>query len=261
MDECLVWQERPEPAVALLKLDHPPLNLMSDAMVTALGTRVERLRDDASVRVVVLTGAGERAFCAGADVREFPREAGMGRERARQRQALYQMVEFLPQPTVAALNGAAFGAGLELAMACDLRVAADDVSLGLPELKLGIFPAGGGTQRLPRLVGEARAKELIFLSRVVEANEAYAMGLVTHVARRANLQVFAMDLARRLAGQPAAALQAAKQAIRVGIWCGPDAGYEAEAELADAVFLSPDAREGVTAFLEKRKPNFYHPLQ
>lgn len=248
----------PEPAVAVIYLDNPPLNLISDAMLTELHETVMTIHQDASIRSVIVTGAGSRAFCAGSDLRKLPQEAGEGRRRAYQRHRCYETLETLRQPTIAVLNGPALGGGLELALACDFRLAARGVEVGLTELRFGLFPAGGGTQRLTRLVGEARAKDMIMLGKKVRAEDAADIGLITAAVPELDLWAEALDLARRLAHQPCVALQAAKRAIMTGIRQGFDAGLEAEATLIDAVFLTEDAKEGFDAFRERRAPIFHH---
>ena len=160
------------PPVAVVTVQNPPLNLLTMAMRARLREIAEELVRDESVRAVVITGDGDRAFSAGSDIREFPSDAAAGRRRAEDEHACYDAIETLPQPTVAALRGHVLGGGLELALACDFRIAEEDCALGQPELRIGVFPSGGGTQRLPRLIGLGKAQELILLGETVGASEA-----------------------------------------------------------------------------------------
>ena len=255
----LVLVERSD-AVALVTLDNPPLNLLSSAVKRALGDTFEQLGADDRVRAVVLTGAGNRVFSAGSDIREFPDDEERGRAMSRLEHDVYDRIDRFPRPVLAALDGPAYGGGLELAMACDARIVADDVGLGLPEVKLGVFPSGGGTQRLPRLIGEGRAKLLMFLGQTVSAAEAEQLGLVERVVRPGQALRTALELAGEIAEHPAAAVRAINEAVDVGLAEGRAAGFRREEDLIARVFLSADAREGVAAFLEKRDPRFSHRL-
>ncbi|MCW2953130.1 MAG: enoyl-CoA hydratase [Conexibacter sp.] len=244
--------------VAVIVLDNPPLNLLTMAMRTEIERIAVELAESEEVRAVMVTAAGERSFSSGSDVREFPADAIAGRERADAEHACLDALEAMPQPTVAALRGHVLGGGLELALACDFRVVAQDARLGLPEGRLGVFPCGGGTQRLPRLIGEAMAKELILLGDAVTAEEALRLRLVHRVVPGDDVETAARELAERLAAKPRLAVQAAKRAIAAGILQGADEGRETEAEEAAHVFASRDAQEGRAAFLEKREPRFEH---
>lgn len=256
MDGLVVWELRG--AVALVTINNPPLNLLSVAVKQELGRVFELLEQESAVRTVVLTGGGERAFSAGSDVREFPSSEERGRWMSRLEHDVYARIDSFPVPVIAALNGLTLGGGLELAMACDLRVAAENIELGLPEVKIGVFPSGGGTQRLPRLIGEGRAKSMMFLGERISAREAERIGLVTHLAPPGNAVVVALDLAERIAAYPTLAIRAINEAVDVGLRQGMAAGTQREEELIARLFLSADAREGVSAFLEKRPPRFQH---
>lgn len=167
--------------VTTIRLNNPPLNLISKEVTEALGRSLEELERNSSVRAVVLTGTGTRAFSAGSDVKEFPDLAGrVGEGKLLEENAVYDRLAGLPMPTVAAIEGDALGGGLELALCCDLRVASAVARLGLPELRLGVMPGSGGTQRLPRLIGLARAKELILLGELVDPETALTYGIVTY---------------------------------------------------------------------------------
>jgi enoyl-CoA hydratase len=245
-------------AVAVVTLDNPPLNLLSVALKEALAATFAELARDGGIRAVVLAGAGKRAFSAGSNVREFPDDAERGRAMSQLEHDLYDRINRFPSPVIAALGAATYGGGLELAMACDVRVAAEDVRLGLPEVKLGVFPSGGGTQRLPRLVGEGRAKLLMLLGETISAAEAERIGLVDRVVPPGRALAAALEMAERIARSPAPAVRAILEAVDVGLAEGREAGFAREQELITRVFLTEDAREGVAAFLAKREPRFRH---
>src|SRR5512140_1036575 len=224
-------------------------NAISMAMLRELNALVEQGARKAGLRCVVLTGAGEKAFCAGADLKE---RAGMSADDVHAFHLLLRRaldgIEAAPQVYVAALNGAALGGGLELALACDLRVAADTAQVGLPEVSLGIIPGGGGTQRLPRLVGAGRAKDLILTGRRVGAAEALAMGLVTQVAPPQRLMAEALGLAERIAGNAPVSLRQAKRAIDGGGGLPLHEGLELENRLYQDCLGTRDREEALRAF-------------
>jgi enoyl-CoA hydratase/carnithine racemase len=238
--------------VAVVRVSNPPLNLLTSQLRGDLHRIADRIRDDRSVRAVVLAGAGGCAFSVGSDIREFPVDAAAGRRRAQ------HAIAGLPQPVVAALTGHVLGGGLELALACDLRVADAGARLGLPEVKLGVFPSGGGTSRLPRLIPPSQAKLLMFLGETVDAERAAALGLVDEVAPAGTAEDVALQLAGRIAELPAMAVQAIKRAVDHGLAYGARAGQELEAELIAGLFGTADAQEGVRAFLHSRPPRFAH---
>jgi enoyl-CoA hydratase/carnithine racemase len=232
-------------------------NSITLALLAALRAELARAAEDRSLRVVVLTGAGDKAFCAGADLKE---RASMTADdvhafHAGLRAAL-GAIQALPQPVVAALNGAALGGGLELALACDLRLAAEGAILGLPEVSLGIIPGGGGTQRLARLVGVARAKDLVLTARRIPAAEALAMGLVGHVAPGARLLEEAFTLAGHLARNAPVSLRQAKRAIDGGFHLPLEEALDLENQLYQACLGTKDRVEALRAFAEKRPPVF-----
>jgi enoyl-CoA hydratase/carnithine racemase len=232
-------------------------NSLTMALLREGAEHLARAAADRSLRVVVLRGAGARAFCAGADLKE---RAGMSdAEVAAFHAALRALLDglaALPQPVVAALNGAALGGGLELALACDLRIAAEGIEVGLPEVGLGIIPGGGGTQRLPRLVGVARAKELILTGRRVPAAEALALGLVTAVVPPGRLDEEALALAARVARNAPVSLRQAKRAIDGGLHLPLAEGLALEHRLYQDCLPTEDRREALRAFAEKRPPVF-----
>jgi enoyl-CoA hydratase len=251
---------RREGRVATITIDNPPLNVLSSAVCRELKQAVEQADDDSAVSVVVITGAGERAFVAGGDIREFPRLLKAGseavREHARLLHSALNLIDSLRKPVVAAINGVALGGGCELAMACDLRIAEEQVMIGVPEIKLGIFPGGGGTQRLPRLVGEGRAKELLFTGESITAREAERIGLVNSVVPRGEALAAATKLASRIAGMSLPALTRAKWCVNEGADLPLAEALEVELGYFGEVFQTEEAAEGVSAYMEKRPPRF-----
>lgn len=258
LDELVPLERRD--GLAILTIANPPLNILSDAVRKSLYRRFEELRGDRAVRLVLLRGAGERAFSVGSDIREFPLDQGPlgGREKITLEQRMYQLLMDLPQVTLAAIQGYCLGGGLELALACDLRISGEDARLGFPEVNLGVFAGAGGTQRLLQLVGPARAKELMFLGDSWSASEATRLGIINRVVPRARLWDEAEALAVQLLERPYPALQAIKGAINAGLKRELAAGQQVEADLFAALFASEDIIEGVSAFREKRAPRFRH---
>ena len=242
--------------VAVITIDRQEaLNALDQDVLAELALAFDVAETDAEVRALVVTGAG-RAFVAGADIAELQRlsDAFVGREAALMGQEVMNSLAAMPFPTIAAVNGFALGGGLELALAADLRVAAPGARLGLPEVGLGLIPGYGGTQRLPRLIGKGRALDLIFTGRHVDAEEALRIGLVDRVADDA-LQA-ALDLARQAARNAPVALGLAKEAVVRGLDVTLSEGLEIEADLFGLVTTTADMREGTSAFLSKREPDF-----
>jgi enoyl-CoA hydratase/carnithine racemase len=240
--------------VAILTIDHPPANAWNLAAMEEFEKRLDQLENDHQTRVVVLTGAGEKIFSSGFDVSDAAnasKTSPLGRE-------LWRRMDRFSKPTIAALNGHAFGGGLELAMACHFRIMVDDpkASVGLTELNLGIIPGWGGTQHLPRLVGRARALEMILFSRRIGPQEALEIGLVNKISPPGKLMEDAWELAGRLAERPPLAVGWVLKAMTVGTYEGFDAGLQMEAEGSSALRETKDRTEGFKAFLEKRKPVF-----
>jgi enoyl-CoA hydratase/carnithine racemase len=232
-------------------------NSITMALLRELEALLARAAADRTLRAVVITGAGDRAFCAGADLKE---RAGMSAEQVHRfhsglRDAL-RAIERAPQVFVAAMNGAALGGGLELALACDLRIVAEAAEMGLPEVSLGIIPGGGGTQRLARLVGVARAKDLVLTARRVAATEALSMGLVTRIAPAARLLDEAIGLAERTARNAPISLRQAKRAIEEGFHLPIDEALALENRMYQDCLASKDRVEALRAFAEKRPPVF-----
>ncbi|WP_174733068.1 enoyl-CoA hydratase [Mesobacillus harenae] len=248
--------------IAFVTIDNPPMNVLSGQVTRELGEIFTRIAEDSNVVVAILTGAGNRAFMAGADIKEFPSSLGKEKEDLKKNNMethrVLNLIADLPKPTIAMLNGIAFGGGCELALTCDIRIAEDHVKIGLPEVKLGLFPGGGGTQRLPRLIGPPKAKELMFLGEPITAEEALNLGLVNSVAARGEGMQAALKMAKKMAGYSCQALSRIKQAVNEGMDTSFDQGIEIEAELFAEVFATEDVREGVQAFIEKRSPVFKH---
>ena len=244
--------------VALLKVNRPEaLNALNADTLNELDQAFVALTADSEVRVIIVTGAGEKAFVAGADIAAMVDKTAMeARDFARLAQGVLNRIERCPKPVIAAVNGYALGGGCELAMACDIRLAADTARLGQPEINLGIIPGWAGTQRLARLVGKGKAKQLILTGDMVDADEACRIGLVEQVAPAAELLEVSRLLATKLASKGEVALRLAKDAIDNGLEMESLKGGEYEAELFGLFFSTTDQKEGMLAFLEKRKAQF-----
>jgi enoyl-CoA hydratase len=244
-------------AVALVGVNRPDKrNALNAAVRSGIVNALDALRDDHSVRVVVLTGVGDRAFVAGADIAEFAARTPLEQRASMTGRRVFDEVAAFPKPTIAMINGFALGGGCELALACDIRVAADTARLGQPEINLGIIPGGGGTQRLPRVVGTGQAMRLILSGEVIDAAEALRIGLVDVVHPQSELRERTLQMAAAIAARSPVALQAAKAAVRAAAEMPMAAGLAYETELFITCFGSEDGREGVAAFLEKRDPDF-----
>jgi len=253
----LVTETRTGDLVTLTIQRPDVMNCLSFPTLRRFRTLLAELREDLSVRCVVITGAGERAFCAGADLKErksmpldlVPRFVLNIRR-------LMDDIEALPQPTIAAVNGFAFGGGTEVMLACDLRVAVETATFGLTETALAIIPGAGGTQRLPRLIGKSRAKDLILTARRIGAPEAYTMGLVNRVAGPGALEEVAHEVAAAIASNGPVAVRAAKAAVDEGLEVSQREGLEIEARCYERTLSTEDRLEALAAFSEKRKPEF-----
>lgn len=255
MDQELVLEERQD-QVAVLTLNRPQvMNSFNFAMLRALKERMEVLHFDPEVRVVIVTGAGDKAFCAGADLKE---RATLSEQQVREFiftiRNLFTFIEYLNKPVIAAVNGIALGGGTELALACDLRLAAEKATMGLTETRLAIIPGAGGTQRLPRLVGRGKAKELIFTGRRVEAQEALQIGLVNQVCPPEKLLDECRAMAAMICETGPIAIQQAKYAINYGLEADLHTGLAIESNAYWVTIPTEDRVEGLTAFREKRKP-------
>ncbi len=243
--------------VATVTVNRPDKRNALNSQVRAdILTALDFLRDDESVRVVVFTGAGEKAFVAGADIGEFAERTPLEQREAMTGRRVFDEIAAFPKPTVAMINGFCLGGGCELALACDVRVASDAAKLGQPEINLGIIPGGGGTQRLPRVVGTGQAMRLILSGEIVDAAEALRIGLVDVVHPAADLRARTLEFARGMAAKSPVALRMAKAAVRAAAEMPLAAGLAYETELFVTCFGSDDKREGVAAFLEKRPAEF-----
>ena len=245
-------------AVAVVTVNRPKvLNALNRQTVDELYTVTLELTQDSSVRCVIVTGAGDRAFVAGADIGELAKQTpGEGRERARRGQRLADLMENMGKPVIAAVNGYALGGGCELAMACTLRLASDTAKFGQPEINLALIPGYGGTQRLARLVGKGRALELLLTGAQIDAQEAWRIGLVNRVVPAASLMSEAHVLAAGLAAKPRIAMRYILDAVNTGFDLPLAQATELEATLFGLATATEDMREGTTAFLEKRHAEF-----
>lgn len=244
--------------IATLTVNRPDkLNALNADIIAELFAVLRSLAADADVRAVVLTGAGEKAFVAGADIAELARMTSItGIDVSRAGQNTFRFLELMPKPVIAAVNGFALGGGLELALACHLRLASENAKLGLPEVKLGIIPGYGGTIRLPRLVGRGRALELILSGEMIDAQEAFRIGLINRVVPQGDLLPAARALAGKMIANGPIALKFAIEAVDQGYNIGTDDALRLESDLFGLLASTMDMREGMKAFLEKRKPDF-----
>lgn len=255
MDQQLVLEERKD-QVALLTLNRPEvMNSFNFGMLLALKERIEAIQLDPEVRVVIITGAGEKAFCAGADLKE---RATYSEQQVREFiftiRNLFTFIEYLNKPVIGAVNGIALGGGTELALACDLRIASTTASMGLTETRLAIIPGAGGTQRLPRLVGRGKAKELIFTGRRVDAQEALDIRLVNKICPPESLLDECLSMAAMICETGPIAIQQAKYAINYGLETDLHTGLAIESNAYWVTIPTEDRLEGLAAFREKRKP-------
>jgi enoyl-CoA hydratase len=243
--------------VAIITINRPDkrnaLNIKTREEGAAL---LDELRKDESVGVVVFTGAGDKAFIAGADIAEFAGRTAITQRDVMMGRSLFTAIDSFPKPVIAMVNGYCLGGGCELALACDIRIASATASFGQPEINLGIIPGGGGTQRLTRLVGEGKAMELILTGDIIDAQSAFSIGLVNHVVAADQLRAKTLEIANRIASRSPIALQLAKEAVKLASRSNLDEGLRREVDLFALCFSTEDKNEGVSAFLEKRKPQF-----
>lgn len=257
MDKVLL---KVEEDIAIITISNPPLNILDADVVNGLLKVTSDICKYDKVKVVILTGTGTRAVMAGGDIKSFPNLIQKGESVAYQGSKFLQeplnAIMNLPHPTICVLNGLALGGGCELALSCDFRIAEEHVEIGLPEIKLGLFPGAGGTQRLSRLIGTSKAKELIFTGDSISAIKALEIGLVNKVVKSDNGLQEAYALAHKLKRHSSKALQYAKLAIDDGLNNSLEKGLEIEARYFSKVFQTEDVKEGVLAFIEKRQPLF-----
>ena len=247
--------------VAVLTLNNPPMNVVTVELTHQMNAVLDRIACDSQVIALVLSGANPaaRVFCAGSDIKEFPDYMSPGSVLEKKlvfENRTYDKLEDFPKPTIAAVNGLAYGGGLELAVACDIIIAADNARLALPEIKLGIFPATGGTYRVPRRIGAARAKIMMFTGEPIDANTAREWGLIEQAVPAQDVLETAMALARTIAKGPANSLKLCKQAIDESLKTDREEATRQMLALSDQAFCSDECREGVRAFLSKESPRF-----
>lgn len=243
--------------IVTLSLNRPPVNALNTSTGAELGEALEQIDHDSAVRAIIITGSGDRAFAAGADIKELQSLSGADAESMVQKwHQLFRRMETFRLPIIAAVNGLALGGGCELAMACDLRIAAEQARFGQPEINLGLIPGWGGTQRLPRLIGRGRALELLLTGDMIDAAEAHRIGLVNRVVPDDMLMDTTREMAGRIAGKGPIALRLIKACVDTGFDQPLDAALSYEAGQFGAVSATEDKTEGITAFLEKRPAEF-----
>lgn len=243
--------------VAVLTINRPDkLNALNSKVHLEGVSALDELRADDSVRVVIITGAGEKAFVAGADISEFAGQTPVTQRNLFYEKTLFNSIDNFPKPVIAMINGFCLGGGNELALACDIRVASENARFAQPEINLGIMCGGGGTQRLTRLIGEGRAMEIILTGDMIDAQTALRFGLVNHVHPLEELAAKTMELANKIAEKAPVALQLSKEAVKFASRSNLDEGLRREVDLFAICFSTEDKQEGVSAFLEKRKPDF-----
>ena len=257
MDKVLLHIEED---IATITINNPPVNILDADVVNGLLQATTDIYNHDKVKVFIITGQGNRAFMAGGDIKSFPNLIQKGEVVAYKGSKFLQepldAIMNLPHPTICVLNGLALGGGCELALSCDFRIAEEHIEVGLPEIKLGLFPGAGGTQRLSRLIGTSKAKELIFTGDSIPAIKALEIGLVNKVVKSGNGLQEAYALAHKISRHSSKALQYAKLAIDEGLNNSLEEGLEIEARYFGKVFQTEDVKEGVLAFIEKRKPLF-----
>jgi enoyl-CoA hydratase len=255
MPETILIERRGR--VALITINRPDkLNALNIKTRQETAEALDELRTDDEIRVVVITGAGEKAFVAGADINEFAGRSAIQQRTVMKAKSIFTAAEDFPKPIIAMINGFCLGGGCELALSCDIRIASDKSRFGQPEINLGIIPGGGGTQRLTRLVGEGKAMQMILTGEMIDAQEAYRIGLVNDVYPADQLESKTMELAAKIAEKSPVALAMAKTAVKNAARMNLREGLDQEIDLFALCFSSEDKEEGVRAFLEKRKADF-----
>lgn len=243
--------------VGVITINNPPVNALTLEVRGQLKEVLEEVKQSSEIRALVITGAGPKCFVAGADIKDFPNQFEVGpRENATIYKEMFAYLENAPQPVICALNGLALGGGLELALSCDLRIADEKAKCGLTEVNLGLIPGLGGTQRLARLVGPAKAKELLFTGKVVKADEALSIGLVNQVVPAGEALNEALALAKKLAKGAGVAMSCTKQLVNRGLELELTDALEMEMQYVEKIFETEDLREGLDAFINKREAVF-----
>lgn len=244
--------------IAMVTVNRPKvLNALNRETMVELKDAFEKIAVDSDIDVVIVTGSGDKSFVAGADISQMRNMSTLeARDWGKFSQAVYNSIENLPQPVIAAVNGYALGGGCELAMSCDIRIASEKAKFGQPEVLLGVIPGFAGTQRLPRLIGKGRAKELLFTGDQIDAQEAYRLGLVNHVVPPEQLLTAAKDMAKKIMSRGLVAVKLCKAAVNEGLDMDIESGQAYEAEVFGLCFSTADQKEGMSAFIEKRKAKF-----
>ncbi|MCX5590457.1 enoyl-CoA hydratase/isomerase family protein [Alcaligenes endophyticus] len=255
----LTWQVKN--SVGVIHLNRPErLNAIGSTMKADLAeVFFNRARNNRNVKVVVITGTGDRAFCAGADLKERVGEKTTSHQfffSQKSTHELMQKIENFEKPVIAAINGVALGGGLEIALCCDIRIAAEHAKFGLPEAKINMVPAAGGTQRLPRVIGASRAKQMLFLAEMISAEEALKLGLISKISKKENLMKVSMEMATKIASMPSMAISLGKKCVNTGLQVDLNSGLDYERYAASILMVTEDRKEGINAFVEKREPNF-----
>jgi enoyl-CoA hydratase/carnithine racemase len=247
-----------EDRVLLITIDNAPVNALSPQVMAELDETIEDFSGEANLKVAIITGGGQLAFVAGADITEFTKltNASEARRFVGQGQRVFTKIAQCPKPIIAAINGLALGGGMELAMACHMRIMGDRAKMGQPEINLGIIPGWGGTQRLTRIVGRAKAVELILTGDQITAQEAYRLNIVNKVVPAGEVLKTAKDLAKKISQKGGMAIHAAMESVRMGLHMQLTDALSYEADQIAILVSTEDAKEGITAFLEKRQPAF-----
>ncbi|MGB8954719.1 MAG: enoyl-CoA hydratase-related protein [Tumebacillaceae bacterium] len=252
----IIFEEKD--GVGLIMLNRPNArNALNSALLDELGHALDAVEKSETIKVLVITGAGEKAFAAGADIAEMATKSAIeGRTFSARGMESISKLSTIPQPTIAAVNGFALGGGCEVILACDIRIASTKAKFGQPEVNLGVTPGFGGSQRLPRIVGEGIAKELLFTGDMIDANRAYEIGLVNRVVEPEALLDTAWEMAQKIASKGQIAVRLTKQGVNAGLNMDLERGLQYETELFGLSFSTEDQKEGMAAFLEKRSANF-----
>jgi len=255
MSNAVVLTERPAEGVGLIRINRPEArNALTTEVRRLIGEHLSAMAEDPAIRCIVLTG-NEKAFAAGADIKEMA-EAGAIEILQRGSQKLWRAIYGCPKPVIAAVNGFALGGGCELAMTCDIILAGESAKFGQPEVKIGIIPGGGGTQRFPRTVGKFKAMRYVLTGDLFGAKEAYEMDLISEIVPDAEVESRAIAMAKQIAELPPLAIQLAKEAVIRGMDSALETGLTLESRTLQLLFASQDQKEGMAAFIEKRKPKF-----